>query len=283
MDIGALWDDLQESLTPLLGSFRARLDDLDVSTKADHTLLSEADIAVQEHIVSKILAVDPTAHIVAEEEQEALEGNTGSGSGRTWIIDPIDGTAQFVRPDDVEFCSVICLLQDRRPVAAFVLAPELGPERSPIRVSVAGIGRPIEVNGHKAAARAADEPLRASVTRSSGTQPRPWEQTLLDAGFELKTRTTSQTLDMVRTCVDLSEVTEPKLNQFALFYRERQKVWDGAAGMCLAQASGLRVSDRNGVDRPVIDLDFNVAEPQFPSTLVTLPTLPAAIVDAFAE
>jgi 3'(2'), 5'-bisphosphate nucleotidase len=283
VDVGALWDDLQDSLTPLLGGFRARLDDLDVSTKADKTLLSEADIAVQEHIVAKILAKDPGAHIVAEEGRETLGSYTPSKSGRTWIIDPIDGTAQFVRPDTVEFCSVVCLLQRQRPVAAFVLAPELGPERSAVRVSVDRADGPIEVNGTKAAARSAGEPLRASVTRSSGTQPRQWEQMLLDAGFELKTRTTSQTLDMVRTCVDLSEITEPRLNQFAIFDRERQKVWDGAAGMCLAQASGLRVSDRNGVERPVIDIDLAVAEPQFPSTLVTLPTLPGEIVDAFAK
>lgn len=283
MDVGALWDDLEDTLPPLLGRFRACLDDLDVSTKADHTLLSEADIAVQEHIVSMILAADPGAYIVAEEERDTPDGHTTNRSNRTWIIDPIDGTAQFVRPDGVEFCSVVCLLEKQRPVAAFVLAPELGPGRSVIRVSVDADGHPIEVNGHMAGVRSSDEPLRASVTRSSGTSPRPWEQTLVDAGFELKTRTTSQTLDMVRTCVDLSEVTEPRLNQFALFYRESQKVWDGVAGMCLAQASGLRVSDRNGVDRPVIDLDLAVAEPQFPSTLVTLPTLPAAIANAFAK
>ncbi|MCK2238087.1 inositol monophosphatase family protein [Crossiella sp. S99.2] len=283
MDVGALWDDLQDTLTPLLGSFRARLDDLDVSTKADQTLLSEADLAVQEHIVAKILAADPGAHIVAEEGRQTLESVGSTTSNRTWIIDPIDGTAQFVRPDQVEFCSVVCLLDQRRPVAAFVLAPELGPERSSVRVSVDEAGGPIAVNGRVAAARSATEPLRASVTRSSGVPPRPWEQPLLDAGFELKTRTTSQTLDMVRTCVDISSHTEPVLTPFALFYRPNQKVWDGAAGMCLAQAGGLRVLDRNGIDRPIIDLDFSVLEPQFPSTLVTLRSLPTEIVAAFAE
>jgi 3'(2'), 5'-bisphosphate nucleotidase len=89
-----------------------------------------------------------------------------------------------------------------------------------------------------------------------------------EAGFELKTRTTSQTLDMVRTCVDLSEETGAAMVPFVLFYREAQKVWDGAAGMCLAQTAGLRVCDRHGRDRHIIDLDLSTAEPTFASTLV---------------
>jgi 3'(2'), 5'-bisphosphate nucleotidase len=97
------------------------------------------------------------------------------------------------------------------------------------------------------------------------------------AGFELKTRTTSQTLDMVRTCIDLSPETGGSLAPFSLFYREAQKVWDGAAGMCLAHAAGLRVCDSEGQDRHVIDLDLRAVEPAFASTLVAAP----AIADQF--
>ena len=278
MDIQTLWDELESSVTPLLLQFRSRLDSLDVSRKPDQTLLTEADIAVQEHIVALIRAHDPGGGIVAEETRD--QSDSAVTSRRTWIIDPIDGTAEFVRPDRQEYCSVVCLLEDRKPVAALVLAPEVGIGATPVFVRVVGPGSPVEVNGRpKDHGIPAGPPLRASVTRSSADAVRPWERLMSDVGFELKTRTTSQTLDMVRTSVDLSKETGGTLAPFALFYRERQKVWDGAAGICLARAAGLRVCDRRGRDRGDIDLDLSIAEPTFASTLVAA----SPFVDQFLD
>jgi 3'(2'), 5'-bisphosphate nucleotidase len=106
--------------------------------------------------------------------------------------------------------------------------------------------------------------------------------TLAGSGFTLKVRTTSQTLDMVRTAVDLSRHTDPPMPPFAAFYRERQKVWDGAAGMCLAQHQGLRVCDASGTERVAVDLDLTDREPTFDSTLVAPPTLAEKIVSYMA-
>jgi 3'(2'), 5'-bisphosphate nucleotidase len=231
--------------------------------------LSEADLVVQEQVIRCIRAVDPDGLIVAEESAQLL-GSSSSAEGRVWIIDPIDGTSQFVAPDGREFCSVVCLIEDRESVAAFVLAPEIGPDRSPVTVRVTGPGEPIEINGEPVAGRLMSaRPRQASVTRSSGTQPRGYEEVLVSQGYQLKTRTTSQTLDMVRTCVDLAPFTEPALESFGLFYRERQKVWDGAAGICLARAAGgLFVGDGTGKERATVDIALDVAEPQFDSTLI---------------
>lgn len=275
MNIQVLWDELEVSLTAMLLEFRSRLDSLDVSQKPDQTLLTEADIAVQEHIVTQIRAYEPSASIIAEERRDGSGG--AASSRRAWIIDPIDGTAEFVRPDRREYCSVVCLLEDRKPVAALVVAPQIGVGNTAVSIRVIGPGSSIEVNGRSRSGIPITVPLRASVTRSSPDAARRWERPMLDAGFELKTQTTSQTLDMVRTCIDLSEETGTTLTPFVLFYREAQKVWDGAAGMCLAQTVGLRVCDRHGRERPIIDLDFSTVEPTFASTLVAAP----AIADQF--
>jgi 3'(2'), 5'-bisphosphate nucleotidase len=274
VDVKALWDELETSLTPLLLEFRSRLDSLEISQKPDHTLLTAADIAVQEYIVARILAHDPGASIVAEEAGDQQGG--AATSQRIWIIDPIDGTAEFVRSDRREYCSVVCLLEDRQPVAALVVAPQIGAGGTAVSMRVVGPGSSIEVNGEPRPGISMSVPLRASVTRSSAAE-RPWERLMADAGFELKTRTTSQTLDMVRTCVDLSQETGAALAPFSLFYREAQKVWDGAAGMCLAQTAGLRVCDGHGRDRHIINLDLRAVEPTFASTLVAAP----AIIDQF--
>lgn len=269
MDVEALWQELENVLLPTFRGFRSRLGSLRVEEKADRTLLSEADLAVQEQIIRCIRGIDPDGLIVAEESAHLL-GSPPEAEGRVWIIDPIDGTSQFVAPDGREFCSVVCLIEDREPVAAFVLAPEIGPDRSPVTVRVTGRGTPIEINGEGVAGISMSaRPQQVSVTRSSGTQPRGYEEGLLSQGYQLKTRTTSQTLDMVRTCVDLAPFTDPALESFGLFYRERQKVWDGAAGICLATATeDLFVGDGTGKERTALDIDLNVAEPQFDSTLI---------------
>ncbi|MFV2103221.1 hypothetical protein [Micromonospora sp. LOL_024] len=51
---------------------------------------------------------------------------------------------------------------------------------------------------------------------------------MIEAGYTLTTRTTSQTLDMLRTALDLTDLA-PDTPRFGLFYRLRQKVWDSRA------------------------------------------------------
>ncbi|MGH3913529.1 MAG: inositol monophosphatase family protein [Pseudonocardiaceae bacterium] len=196
-------------LVSALRQYRSQLGSLHVERKSDTTLLSEADIAIETQIIACIRAREPEAVIIAEESAHLLSvrGEPNSAE-RIWIIDPIDGSAQFVAEDRREFCTVVCLVERRRPVAAYVLAPELGPQRSPVSIRYHGVGSVIEVNGWSVSGLSPADNLKLlSVTRSSGSEPRPYEPMLTSRGYELKTKTTSQTLDMVRSCVDLSPFT----------------------------------------------------------------------------
>ncbi|MGH3930890.1 MAG: inositol monophosphatase family protein [Pseudonocardiaceae bacterium] len=280
MELAALWQDLDDLLVPTLRQYRSQLGSLHVERKSDTSLLSEADVAIEAQIIACIRAREPEAIIIAEESAHLPSVRGGpDGAERIWIIDPIDGTAQFVAEDRREFCTVVCLVEQRRPVAAYVLAPELGPQRSPVSVRYHGVGSHIQVNGRSVSGLSpADDLKLLSVTRSSGSEPRPYEPVLTSRGYALKTRTTSQTLDMVRSCIDPSPFTEPSLPAFGLFYREQQKLWDGAAGMCLAQAAGLTVLDGAGTERTTIDVALDVAEPLFESTLVAADETAAQVV-----
>lgn len=138
-----------------------------------------------------------------------------------------------------------------------------------------------EINGKPVAGLSATEERRmVSVTRSSGTQERSYEQQLTARGYQLKTRTTSQALDMVRACVDLSSITEPTLQSLGLFFRQRQKIWDGAAGLCFAYAAGLYVADGAGRARQQIDIRLDLADPVFDSTLIASDAVAAQVVVA---
>jgi histidinol-phosphatase len=97
--------------------------DLAVSTKPDMTYVTESDQAVEEAI-RRHLKSARTRDVVLGEEQGEIEGSTGSHE-RRWIIDPIDGTSNFVRGVPV-WATLIALEEAGEIVAGLVSAPALG-------------------------------------------------------------------------------------------------------------------------------------------------------------
>ncbi|MDV6013791.1 histidinol-phosphatase [Haloechinothrix sp. LS1_15] len=92
---------------------------LQVDSKPDRTPVSDADIAVENQIRALLISKRPADSVVGEES-----GGTVA-SGRTWIIDPIDGTKAFLRGIPV-WATLIALLIDGQPVAGVASAPSLG-------------------------------------------------------------------------------------------------------------------------------------------------------------
>ncbi|GAC1651524.1 MAG: histidinol-phosphatase [Mycobacterium sp.] len=93
--------------------------DLHVDTKPDLTPVTDADRSV-ETAVRQVLSRERPEDLVLGEEF----GGKTSFSGRQWVIDPIDGTKNFVRRVPV-WASLIALLQDGVPLAGVVSAPAL--------------------------------------------------------------------------------------------------------------------------------------------------------------
>jgi len=93
--------------------------DLRIDTKPDLTPVTDADEAVEDAIRS-ILAHERPGDAIFGEEQ----GGTPVFEGRQWVIDPIDGTKNFVRGVPV-WASLIALLEDGVPIVGMVSAPAL--------------------------------------------------------------------------------------------------------------------------------------------------------------
>ena len=92
--------------------------DLRVDTKPDRTPVTDADTAVEDAIRGMLSRVRPRDAIHGEERED-------SGWGpRRWVIDPIDGTANFVRGVPV-WATLIALMESDRVVAGVVSAPAL--------------------------------------------------------------------------------------------------------------------------------------------------------------
>lgn len=93
--------------------------DLRVDTKPDLTPVTDADQAVETALRAVLAAERPDDQILGEEF-----GGTAAFTGRQWIIDPIDGTKNFVRGVPI-WATLIALLDDGVPILGVISAPAL--------------------------------------------------------------------------------------------------------------------------------------------------------------
>ncbi|MDQ0892737.1 inositol monophosphatase family protein [Agromyces ramosus] len=97
---------------------RFRAIDLDVQTKPDRTHVTEADLAVERALRGRLAEVRPNDGVLGEEF--GTEGDTH----RQWILDPIDGTANFLRGVPV-WGTLIALAVDGVPVVGVASSPAM--------------------------------------------------------------------------------------------------------------------------------------------------------------
>jgi histidinol-phosphatase len=98
---------------------RFRALDLAVETKPDLSPVTDADKSVEQALAALVADERPADAILGEEF-----GSSGEAS-RKWIIDPIDGTANFVRGVPV-WATLIALSIDGKPTVSVVSAPAMG-------------------------------------------------------------------------------------------------------------------------------------------------------------
>lgn len=98
--------------------------DLVVETKPDATPVTDADRSVEAALKEVLKAQRPEDSLIGEEYGSTGDNLHGKGS-RTWIIDPIDGTANFMRGVPV-WATLIALAVDGKPVVGVVSAPAMG-------------------------------------------------------------------------------------------------------------------------------------------------------------
>ncbi|MEI6415941.1 MAG: 3'(2'),5'-bisphosphate nucleotidase CysQ [Pseudomonadota bacterium] len=96
----------------------------EVTAKADHSPLTEADLAAHRVIVEGLAALTPGWPVLSEESATIpwTERQTWS---RYWLVDPLDGTKEFIRRNG-EFTVNIALIEQGRPVLGVVWVPVTG-------------------------------------------------------------------------------------------------------------------------------------------------------------
>ena len=98
--------------------------DFSVKFKSDRSPVTAADMASENVIRTGLEQLDEQFPIVSE-EHEAVPFRERSTAKRIWVVDPLDGTKEFLKQTD-EFCICIALIEAGRPVLGVIHAPVSG-------------------------------------------------------------------------------------------------------------------------------------------------------------
>lgn len=196
--------------------------------------VTDYDSRVQQVLEEKLLALVPGAVFLGEEDQM---DQTDISRGYAFIVDPIDGTANFTRGYNMS-CISVALALDGKPVLGVIYNPYSG------ETYHAEKGKGAYRNG---------EPVHASQrTLEEGLilfGTAPYHQELTKRSFEVAYQYMSRGEDLRRSgsaALDLCAIASGR----AEFYFEmRLCPWDYAAGALLVEEAGGLVSDLEG--RPV--------------------------------
>jgi len=129
--------------------------DLDVQTKENkNDLVTDADVDAQRQVIATIRQEFPDDTLVCEEDAEPLElpaggaldvASTVPDAGSAWIVDPIDGTANFVRGMRFWGASVAAVV-DGQPVGVATYLPAEGDAYTAGPESASRDGDPLSVS-----------------------------------------------------------------------------------------------------------------------------------------
>src|SRR5689334_23464509 len=97
--------------------------DFAVTHKQDESPLTQADLASHQLIVERLSALTPKLPVLSEEGAD-IPYAVRRAWPRYWLIDPLDGTKEFVKRNG-EFTVNIALIESNRPVLGVVHAPVL--------------------------------------------------------------------------------------------------------------------------------------------------------------
>ncbi|MBC7921439.1 MAG: 3'(2'),5'-bisphosphate nucleotidase CysQ [Ferruginibacter sp.] len=217
-----------------------------VDLKADQSPLTLADRESHRIIVTELQKHYPAVPVLSEEGQ-LTEYEVRRHWPRYWLVDPLDGTREFIQRNG-EFTVNIALVEQNRPVAGVIYAPTLRrlyfatPAAGAYRQEAGHPAIPIRVSGKT-------EALTVVRSRSHGT---PEEDQVL-RGYAIGEQVT------VGSSLKFCLIAEGTAD---LYYRHGPTMeWDTAAGQAILQIAGGTVAQLDG--SPVQYNKFSLVNPGF--------------------
>jgi 3'(2'), 5'-bisphosphate nucleotidase len=202
-----------------------------VAHKDDRSPLTEADLAAHRILVDGLQALTPELPVLSEESAHVPYAQRHRWH-RYWLVDPLDGTREFVKRNG-EFTVNVALIDDGRPVLGVVYAPD----RDELAVATSAGGATLVRDGTGRRLRVGARhpgPWRVAGSRSH-KDPR-MDRFLAALG--------AHELVAVGSSLKFVLVAEGAADVYLRFGPTSE--WDTAAGQCVLEAAGGRVTDLAG-------------------------------------
>ncbi|MHC1785936.1 MAG: inositol monophosphatase [Christensenellales bacterium] len=197
-----------------------------VHEKEGHfNFVTDADLAVQEVLREGLLAILPGSRLYAEEQENAALSDEA-----TWIVDPIDGTVNYMRGRRFSAISV-ALIVEREAVMAWIFDPFAE------EMFYAGRGEGCTLNGEPAQVSAIPFE-RALVT--FGTSP--YQPELARQGMRAAYAVLQEAGDLRRTGTSSLDLAWVACGRTEVFFEMMLYPWDYAAGVLLVREAGGQVA-----------------------------------------
>jgi 3'(2'), 5'-bisphosphate nucleotidase len=205
----------------------------EVEAKADGSPVTRADRAAHDVLFEGLGKLEPGVTIISEEGD--LEETVRAAGSSFWLVDPLDGTKEFVA-GRAEYTVNVALVEDGVPVLGVIQVPVNGR----LYLGARGLGsRLVDGDGGKALTPApVDRPRSAVVSRSHLTKPT--EDFLARLGIT-ETTPCGSSLKICAVAEGVAEVY-PRFGPTCL--------WDTAAGTAIATAAGCAVVGLDGEPLP---------------------------------
>lgn len=212
-----------------------RLDSLSVTEKQARDYVSEVDVSAEQAILGVLYKTYPN-HGFLGEESGLIEGN-GEGADYLWIVDPLDGTTNFIRGMPHFSVSIACQYRGRLEHAV-VLDPIRQEEFTASRGDGAALnGRRIRVSARKS--------LDGALL-GTGIPFRDDQQEYFDYYLATLKKLMGKTAGIRRAGSAALDLAYVAAGRFDAFWEYGLKVWDMAAGALLIQEAGGLISDFTG-------------------------------------
>ncbi len=209
-----------------------RIDSLDVSEKSHNDFVSEVDRRAEQEIIRTIRRAYPNHAILAEESGEQ------AGDEFQWLIDPLDGTTNFLHGIP-QFAVSIALRHKGRLEQAVIYDPVKNEMYTATRGSGAQLNeRRLRVSKRKT--------LKGALLGTGFPFRQHQDQALFLETFKALTPDTAGIRRPGSAALDLAYVAAGRYDGFWEF---GLKPWDMAAGVLLITEAGGMVSDFDGEDR----------------------------------
>lgn len=214
---------------------RAAPQDLQARSKGHPSdLVTAVDVAAEEAI-RRVIAAEYPEHAVLSEESASAQDFSALAHWTGWIVDPLDGTQNYVAGVPLSAVSV-AYAQEGQPVVGVIYHPATGELFSALRGGGAWYGeKRLSVSERERLALPAL--LGSGFPRDMARRPELWHpfKTLTDQGIAVR-RLGSAALSLAYVAA----------GRFDAYWDSKLAPWDVAAGLLLVEEAGGQVSDFAG-------------------------------------